>query len=139
MLSPLSIQVEKNHQKKSFQYTFYQPENESSVNVDEHTKNYTEISKYLASSHAEDIKDLKQLHAFPATKNLYKKFNVIMPAEADIERLFSIGGLISFEFYFYVWISWLSERFAQQFIDLFISLNYSRNQFELVFVCITYH
>lgn len=92
--------VEKNRQKKSFQYTFYQAENESGVNVDEHTKNYTEISKYLTSRHADNIKELKQLDAFPVVKNLYKKFNVIMPSEADIERLFSFAGLISFEFQF---------------------------------------
>lgn len=83
---------------KSYQYKFYHSENQSShaIAVDEHTKNYSEISKYLKCPHAKNILDLEQLHEFPAVKNLYKKFNVIMPSEADVERLFSFGGLISF-------------------------------------------
>lgn len=72
--------------KKCFQYKFYTSENQTShsVAVDEHTKNYTEISKYLAMPHVENMKDVEQLHGFPAVKNLYKKFNAIMPFEADV-------------------------------------------------------
>lgn len=64
--------------------------------MDIHAKNYLEISKYLTCEHAEDILDLSQLNGFPAVKNMYKKFNVIMPSEADVERLFSYGGLLLF-------------------------------------------
>lgn len=86
--------------KKSFQYKFFHSENQSTDQtiVDEHTKNYTEISKYLAMPHSESVKDVDQVHAFPAVKNLYKKFNAIMPSEADVERLFSFGGMMLFTF-----------------------------------------
>lgn len=81
--------------KKSYEYKFYQSENRSHpAAVDEHTKNYTEISKYLAAPHTVSIKDVEQIHGFSAVKNLHKKFNAIMPSEADVERLFSFGGTL---------------------------------------------
>lgn len=49
--------------------------------------------------HAEKMKDVEQIHGFPAVKNLYKKYNAIMPSEADIERLFSFGGMLSLRFF----------------------------------------
>lgn len=79
--------------KKTFEYKFYPTEDQPAVDIDEHTRNYTEISKYLKNLHAQNISDLKQLNEFPAVKNLYKKYNVIMPSEADVERLFSFGGI----------------------------------------------
>lgn len=90
--------------EKCYQYKFYNSENQTTkhqATVDEHTKNYTEISKYLAMPHAENIKDVEQLYGFPAVKDLHKKFNAIMPSEADVERLFSFAGNTIFCFYFY--------------------------------------
>lgn len=84
----------KKKKKKTYEYKFYQSESQSqqAAAVDEHTKNYTEISKYLATPHAASIKDVEQVHGFPAVKNLHKKFNAIMPSEADVERIFSWGS-----------------------------------------------
>lgn len=62
------------------------------MDIDEHAKNYSEISKYLIHPHSEAISDVKQLHSFPVVMNLFRKFNVILPSEADIERLFSFAG-----------------------------------------------
>lgn len=85
----------KKKKKKSYEYKFYHTENPTpQPAIDEHTKNYTEISKYLAMPHTDNIKDVGQVHGFPAVKNLHKKFNAIMPSEADVERLFSIGGTL---------------------------------------------
>lgn len=80
---------------KSFQYKFYSIESQPryAVDIDEHTKNYSEISKYLKYPHTEDMMHLRQLDEFFTVRNLYKKYNVIMPSEADIERLFSFGGM----------------------------------------------
>lgn len=83
---------------KSFQYKFYllsERQQNRSMDIDEHAKNYSEISKYLIHPHSEAISDVKQLHSFPVVMNLFRKFNVILPSEADIERLFSFAGRLT--------------------------------------------
>lgn len=52
-----------------------------------------EITKYLKTPCSSSLNDTHQLTLFVTIKDLYKKFNVIMPSEADVERLFSFGGL----------------------------------------------
>lgn len=56
--------------------------------------NIAEIRKYLNMQCASDINDLDQVRMFKTIKYLYMKFNVIMPSEADVERIFSFGGMI---------------------------------------------
>lgn len=53
-----------------------------------------EITKYLNLEFTKNINDLQQqLNMFETIKQLYLKFNVIMPSEADVERIFSFGGI----------------------------------------------
>lgn len=84
---------------KAFEYTFYPTEYQPAVDIDEHTKNYAEISKYLKYQHTNKISDLQQLNDFSTVKNLFKKYNVIMPSEADVERVFSFGGMSNCSFH----------------------------------------
>lgn len=77
---------------------FFDNQNEIEDSVthssDDHTKNYLEISKYLEYPAERKIENLDQLSQFPMVRKLFKKFNVIMPSEADVERTFSYGGMI---------------------------------------------
>lgn len=57
-------------------------------------KHMAEITRYLNYECTNDINNLEQLKLFDVVTNLYKKYNVIMPSSADVERLFSFGGLI---------------------------------------------
>lgn len=53
-----------------------------------------EITKYLNLECTNNINGLEQqLNMFETIKQLYLKFNVIMPSEADVERIFSFGGI----------------------------------------------
>lgn len=53
-----------------------------------------EITKYLNLECTKNINDLQQqLNMFQTIKQLYLKYNVIMPSEADVERVFSFGGI----------------------------------------------
>lgn len=87
--------------KSTFEYTFYddnQHINETnclSVEVAQaRAKHIAEITRYLKYECTNDINNLEQLKLFDMIKSLYMKFNVIMPSEADVERLFSFGGMI---------------------------------------------
>lgn len=95
------MKVGKSDRKKAFDYEFYPTDYQPAVDIDEHTKNYAEISKYLKYQYTEKISDLQQLNDFPTVKNLFKKYNVIMPSEADVERLFSFGGMSNGSFYLF--------------------------------------
>lgn len=85
----------------TFEYTFY----EDNQCIDERnalsikmlqakTKHFAEITRYLNQDCTCDINNLKQLELFDVMRNLYTKFNVIMPSESNVERLFSFGGMI---------------------------------------------
>lgn len=63
--------------------------------MEEHIKNHTEISRYIKYEAEKDIENLEQLSLFPIVRELYRKYNVIMPSEADVERLFSYAGTIN--------------------------------------------
>lgn len=85
-----------------FQYTFYadnDPDNQTdllaSTDIAQANANHiVEIRKYSKLQCANDINDLDQVRMFETIKHLYMKFNVIMPSEADIERIFSFGGMV---------------------------------------------
>lgn len=87
--------------KSTFEYTFYEDNrcvdetNSLSVEiVQAKARHFTEITRYLSQECTSDINNLEQLTFFDVMKNLYIKFNVIMPSESDVERLFSFGGMI---------------------------------------------
>lgn len=84
---------------RSFKYTFYEDgDSHDATNsvdyVQAKANHLAEITRYLKLPCADNINNLDQLRMFETIKLLYLKFNVIMPSEADVERLFSFGGLI---------------------------------------------
>lgn len=85
-------------EKKSFNYTFYEDDESDATNSADYVQakahRLAEITKYLKLPCADNINNLDQLRMCETIKLLYLKFNVIMPSEADVERLFSFGGLI---------------------------------------------
>lgn len=66
--------------------------------MEDHIKNSSEIARYLKYQTENDIENLEQLNLFPMVRELYKKYNVIMPSEADVERLFSYAGICILSF-----------------------------------------
>jgi len=50
-----------------------------------------EILQFLEDKH----KDFKSLNKFPHVKQLFLKYNVILPSSAAVERLFSFAGMIN--------------------------------------------
>lgn len=83
-----------------FQYTFYDDEDSGnttnllSADAAQAKADLTaEITRWLKSDCSNNIEDLTELKMFSKIKSLYLKFNVIMPSESDIERIFSFGGI----------------------------------------------
>lgn len=75
--------------QSTFQYDRFFDENPTggcSLDLDEHTKNFSEITRYLAFPPENNIQNLDQLSRFPMVRNLYRKFNVTVPSEMPMER-----------------------------------------------------
>lgn len=77
------------HENEDGPYVFDQTDVESNTSSD-----FSDVIKYLNKPCEADLKNLSQVHEYPIVKRLYIKFNCIMVAEADIERLFSYAGMI---------------------------------------------